>query len=485
MIRRRKKAVPAVVEPVAPPPPVVAAAPLPPVVAEATPAPAVAATPVPEPEPAPEPLAAAEAAPEPLIPQEPVDSDEKRGRPTGTGRAATAAAESAERAAKERKRVREVVNLREQENLARQATSRSLARRPISLEPRATASPRRRRRDAPADKPAAPRAAREEKRVLRIEGSASVGELARMLGVKAAAVQRELMKLGTMVSINQTIDLETARTVGAEFGFEVQDVAFKEQDFLADERSAEATPSRVTRPPIVTVMGHVDHGKTSLLDAIRKTNVVAGEAGGITQHIGAYQAHLGEKKLTFIDTPGHAAFTAMRARGAQLTDIVVLVVAATEGVMPQTIEAIDHARSAGVPIVVAVNKCDLPGANPQQTRQRLMEHGLVPEDFGGETICVNVSATKGTGLDQLLEMLSLQADVLELRADPVAARGGRRARGAARQGARTGRDGAGARRHAAPRRHGRGRHRLRARARDGGREGPAPRRGAARRRRSR
>ncbi len=165
-------------------------------------------------------------------------------------------------------------------------------------------------------------------------------------------------------------------------------------------------------------MGHVDHGKTSLLDAIRKTDVVAGEAGGITQHIGAYQVQIGEKKLTFIDTPGHAAFTAMRARGAQLTDIVVLVVAATEGVMPQTIEAIDHARSAGVPIVVAVNKCDLPGANPQQTRQRLMEHGLVPEDFGGETICVNVSATKGTGLEQLLEMLSLQADVLELRSDP-------------------------------------------------------------------
>jgi translation initiation factor IF-2 len=419
VIRRRKKAVPEPVpEPVAPPP-VVAPLPPPPVAVEAEPPPVMVATPIPEPEPAAEPLAAAEAAPERLIPQEPPDTDEKRGRATGTGRAATAAAESAERAAKERKRVREVVNLREQENLARQATSRSLARRPISLEPRSTASPRRRRRDAPVtEKPAASRAPREEKRVLRIDGSASVGELARMLGVKAAAVQRELMKLGTMVAIHQTVDLETARTVGAEFGFEVQDVAFKEQDYLADERPADATPSSVPRPPIITVMGHVDHGKTSLLDAIRKTDVVAGEAGGITQHIGAYQAHLGEKKLTFIDTPGHAAFTAMRARGAQLTDIVVLVVAATEGVMPQTVEAIDHARSAGVPIVVAVNKCDLPGANPQQTRQRLMEHGLVPEDFGGETICVNVSATKGTGLDQLLEMLSLQADVLELRADP-------------------------------------------------------------------
>ncbi|HEY8152568.1 MAG TPA: translation initiation factor IF-2 [Myxococcota bacterium] len=423
VIRRRKKAAPEpVVEPVAPPPVVPQAAP-PPVASEPAPPPSAAAPPpsvaIPEPEPIPEPIAAAEAAPEPLIPQEPVESDEKRGRATGTGRAATAAAESAERAAKERKRVREVVNLREQENLARQATSRSVARRPMTLEPRATASPRRRRRDAPAtSKAPAPGAVREEKRVVRIDGSATVGELARMLGVKAAAVQRELMKLGTMVGIHQTIDLETARTVGAEFGFELQDVAFREQDYLEDARPAETAPARVTRPPIITVMGHVDHGKTSLLDAIRKTDVVAGEAGGITQHIGAYQVTIGEKKLTFIDTPGHAAFTAMRARGAQLTDIVVLVVAATEGVMPQTVEAIDHARSAGVPIVVAVNKCDLPGANPQQTRQRLMEHGLVPEDFGGETICVNVSATKGTGLDQLLEMLALQADVLELRCDP-------------------------------------------------------------------
>ena len=373
--------------------------------------------PEPEPEAIPESIAAAEAAPEPLIPQEPIESEEKRGRATGTGRAATAAAESAERAAKERKRVREVVNLREQENLARQATSRSLVRRPMTLEPRAMASPRRRRRDAPAT--GRPTAVREEKRALRIDGSVTVGELARMLGVKAAAVQRELMKLGTMVGIHQAIDLETARTVGAEFGFEVQDVAFREQVYLDDERPAETAPSRMPRPAIITVMGHVDHGKTSLLDAIRKTDVVAGEAGGITQHIGAYQVNIGEKKLTFIDTPGHAAFTAMRARGAQLTDIVVLVVAATEGVMPQTVEAIDHARSAGVPIVVAVNKCDLPGANPQQARQRLMEHGLVAEDFGGETICVDVSATKGTGLDQLLEMLSLQADLLELRCDPT------------------------------------------------------------------
>ena len=227
------------------------------------------------------------------------------------------------------------------------------------------------------------------------------------------------MALGTMVSINQGIDLETARSVAADFGFEVQDVGFREEEILADNAEKTDPAELAPRPPIVTVMGHVDHGKTSLLDSLRQTNVVASEAGGITQHIGAYQVDIGGKLLTFIDTPGHAAFTSMRARGAQVTDIVILVVAATEGIMPQTIEAIDHAKAANVPIVVAINKCDLPGANPKQTRQRLMEHELVPEDFGGDVICVDVSATKGTGLDQLLEMISLQGDLLELKADPM------------------------------------------------------------------
>jgi len=173
----------------------------------------------------------------------------------------------------------------------------------------------------------------------------------------------------------------------------------------------------VERPPAITVMGHVDHGKTSLLDAIRKTDVVAGEAGGITQHIGAYRANIDGKQLTFIDTPGHAAFTDMRARGAQVTDIVILVVAATEGIMPQTVEAIHHSKAAGVPIVVAINKCDLPGADPGQTRQRLMEHDLVPEEFGGDVICVEVSAKTGAGLPKLLEMVALQAELLELKVD--------------------------------------------------------------------
>jgi translation initiation factor IF-2 len=318
----------------------------------------------------------------------------------------------------QRKLVREVVNLREQERLARQATGRGPARRQITVDPRAMTSPRRRRRDAAPPKPAA-KAHKEAKRIVRVEGDVSVGELARMLGAKAPEVQKKLMALGTMVSINQFNGVETARKVAGEFGFELQDVGFNEQTYLETPQEAPDAANVAERPPVITVMGHVDHGKTSLLDALRKTDVVAGEAGGITQHIGAYRVDVEGKKLTFIDTPGHAAFTDMRARGAQVTDIVILVVAATEGIMPQTVEAIHHSRAAGVPIVVAINKCDLPGADPKQTRQRLMEHDLVPEEFGGDVICVEVSAKKGTGLPKLLEMLALQAEVLELTADPA------------------------------------------------------------------
>jgi translation initiation factor IF-2 len=327
--------------------------------------------------------------------------------------------------AKGKRQVREVVNLREQEQIARQLSGRTVMRRPVTIDPRAQQSPRRKRRDAqaPARPAAAAAAPKREKRVLRVEGSISVGELARELGQKAPAVQGKLMALGTMASVNQLIDVEVARQVAAQFGFEVQNVGFDEQAVLGPE-TPEASEKLVPRPAVITVMGHVDHGKTSILDALRKSNVVAGEAGGITQHIGAYQVELGGEKLTFIDTPGHEAFTTMRARGAQVTDIVVLVVAATEGAMPQTVEAISHAKAAGVPIVVALNKCDLPDANPQRTRERLMEHGLIAEQFGGDTITVETSATKGTGLDKLLEMLRLQAELLELRADPT-----RRARG--------------------------------------------------------
>ena len=321
-----------------------------------------------------------------------------------------------EKAGRQRKLVREVVNLKEQEQLARQAVGHTRVRRQIQIDPRTVTSPRRKRRDALAPKRPASAAPKESTRVVRIEKTVSVGELARLLGVKAPEVQRKLMSLGTMVSINQEIDLETAKSVSAEFDYEVEDVGFREEQYLED--STTAAGAEVSRPPVITVMGHVDHGKTTLLDALRETNVVDGEAGGITQHIGAYQVEVGGKKLTFIDTPGHAAFTEMRARGAQVTDIVIIVIAATEGIMPQTVEAIEHAKAAGVSIVVAVNKCDLPGANPQAARQRLMDHGLVPEEFGGDTICVDVSAKKKTGLDKLLEMVNLQAEVLELEADP-------------------------------------------------------------------
>jgi translation initiation factor IF-2 len=319
---------------------------------------------------------------------------------------------------KQRKLVREVVNLREQETLARQATARGTARRPVTVDPRTMASPRRRRRDAAPQRPAAA-ASKETTKVVRVEGSVSVGELARLLGAKAPEVQKKLMAFGTMVSINQLLDVEMARKVAGEFGYELEDVGFDEQSHLDIPVDASDPKSRTGRAPIITVMGHVDHGKTSLLDALRKTDVVGGEAGGITQHIGAYRVTVDGKLLTFVDTPGHAAFTDMRARGAQATDMVILVVAASEGIMPQTIEAIAHSKAAEVPIVVAVNKCDLPGADAQKTRQRLMEHDLIPEEFGGDVICVDVSATKGTGLPKLLEMLALQAEVLELTADPT------------------------------------------------------------------
>ncbi|MFB3117775.1 MAG: translation initiation factor IF-2, partial [Myxococcota bacterium] len=316
---------------------------------------------------------------------------------------------------RQRKLVREVVNLKEQEQLARQAVGHTRVRRQIQIDPRTATSPRRKRRDAVSPKRPATAAPKESSRVVRIEKTVSVGELARMLGIKAPEVQRKLMALGTMVSINQEIDFETATSVSAEFDYEIEDVGFREEKYLEDSSAVE--DGLEPRPPVITIMGHVDHGKTTLLDALRETNVVEEEAGGITQHIGAYQVEVGGRELTFIDTPGHAAFTEMRARGAQVTDIVIIVIAATEGIMPQTVEAIEHSKAAGVSIIVAINKCDLPGANPQAARQRLMEHGLIPEEFGGDIICVDISAKQKTGLDKLLEMVNLQAELLELKAD--------------------------------------------------------------------
>jgi translation initiation factor IF-2 len=262
------------------------------------------------------------------------------------------------------------------------------------------------------------------KRVVRITEGVTVGDLGRSMGVKAGDLIKKLMELGQMATLNQVLDVDTATLLAGEFGYSVENVSFDAESAI-EEAPEEAVPGEsVTRPPVVTVMGHVDHGKTSLLDAIRHTNVTAREFGGITQHIGAYTVEANGRKIAFVDTPGHEAFTAMRARGAKVTDIVVLVVAANEGVMPQTQEAINHARAAKVPIIVAINKIDLPDANVDNVKQRLTQVGLVPEDYGGDTITVPVSARTGQGIDKLLEMILLQADVMELKANPTrAARG--------------------------------------------------------------
>lgn len=260
------------------------------------------------------------------------------------------------------------------------------------------------------------------KRVIRISDSITVGELAKRMGIKANEIIAELMRQGTMVSINHPLDYETAALIASEFNYEVENVAFDEDTVLAgislDKGGEDTEESLQTRPPVVTIMGHVDHGKTSLLDGIRETNVTEGEAGGITQHIGAYDVELDGRKITFLDTPGHEAFTAMRARGAGVTDIVILVVAADDGVMPQTKEAINHSKAAGVPIIVAVNKIDKPDANPERVKQELTEFELVPEEWGGETIFCEVSAKERINLESLLEMILLQAEVLDLKANP-------------------------------------------------------------------
>ncbi len=254
-----------------------------------------------------------------------------------------------------------------------------------------------------------------EKRKVRIDNTVSVGQLAHEMGIKAKEVIKTLMSMGTMATMNEQLDLETASLVAAEFEYEVINVGFEEENILIAQAEV-ADVERVARPPVVTIMGHVDHGKTSLLDMIRKSRVAAGEAGGITQHIGAYQVERSGSLITFIDTPGHEAFTAMRARGANVTDIVVLVVAADDGVMPQTIESINHAKAAGVTIIVAVNKCDKPGVNPDTVRQALMAYELVSEEYGGETLMNNVSAMTGEGIDGLLESIQLVAELSEFDA---------------------------------------------------------------------
>ncbi|OGQ59754.1 MAG: translation initiation factor IF-2 [Deltaproteobacteria bacterium RIFCSPLOWO2_02_FULL_53_8] len=262
------------------------------------------------------------------------------------------------------------------------------------------------------------------KRVIRIVDAISVADLSQRLGVKAGDIIKKLMSLGIMAAINQLVDVDSVSLIAQEYGYEVESVAV-EEDILMEHGSEEASAEDLlSRAPVVTVMGHVDHGKTSLLDAIRKTNVVSGEAGGITQHIGAYHVHLEKGDVTFLDTPGHEAFTAMRARGARATDIVVLVVAADDGVMPQTIEAINHAKAADVPIIVAINKIDLPQADASRIRQELAGYGLVSEEWGGQNIFIEVSAKKGIKIKELLELILLQAEILELKANvKVPARG--------------------------------------------------------------
>jgi len=254
------------------------------------------------------------------------------------------------------------------------------------------------------------------KRVIRVAEVIMVSELAKRMGVKTNEVIKKLMELGAIVNINQTIDADLASLVASEFEYEVEKVSLEREDLL--EKKEDAPEQLKLRPPVVTIMGHVDHGKTLLLDAIRKTHVVDDEAGGITQHIGAYNVQLDSGRVVFIDTPGHEAFTAMRTRGAQVTDIVVLVVAADDGVMPQTIEAINHARAADVPIIVAINKIDKSNANVEKVKKDLAEYQLIPEEWGGKTIFAEVSAKEKIGITELLELILIQAEVLELKANP-------------------------------------------------------------------
>lgn len=321
----------------------------------------------------------------------------------GSDGASASAAPPAEREKRRRKKKRKV-DKREVE---------ASVRRTFAQMDTATRARRRRRRVRETEATDEEMAA-----VIRVPEFISTAELAEHLDVSPSEIVAKCLQLGLLVTINQRLDMDTIMTVAAEYGYEVEEQEEYGTELIEEEDEEDDEARLEPRPPVVTIMGHVDHGKTSLLDYIRKSNVIAGEAGGITQHIGAYEVERPQGRITFLDTPGHAAFSAMRARGAQVTDIVVLVVAADEEVMPQTVEAINHAKAADVPIIVAINKIDKPGANPDRIREQLAQHNVLVEAWGGETISVEVSAKTGQGMDALLEMILLQAEVLDLKANP-------------------------------------------------------------------
>jgi len=283
---------------------------------------------------------------------------------------------------------------------------------PVSSDTRASAEERRAEEEKKAElKPA--------KKTVKVGDEIQVGELAKRMNVKAQDIIKRLLPLGIIATVNKDIDFDTAYLVGNELGYEIEKIISIEEEFLArEEEDRENEKNLKPKPPVVTIMGHVDHGKTLLLDTIRHSNVAEREAGGITQHIGAYVVDVSGKEIVFVDTPGHEAFTAMRARGAKVTDIVILVVAADDGVMPQTVEAINHAKAANVPIIVAINKIDKENANPDRVVKELADHGLVPEEWGGSTLFAKISAKKKEGIKELLELIILQSEMLELKANP-------------------------------------------------------------------
>ncbi len=424
VVRRRVATTPAVSPEPEPAPPPAEEAP-----AAAASAVAESAPPEPpaEPTPAPEPAEGApqEAAPAAQAESSPEPAPQGQETATTTARPATEAGpgpkkvvpplrpEAPDRQAKVRRLVydrrRDVISLRDLMHGPDDEVERAPTRQPARR--RKTVQRGRKSRPTPITLP------KEQKRVIRIEGEViQVSELARHMGIKAGDLVKKLMGMGVMVGVTQPIDLDTAGIVASEYGFTVEKVGFDPAEFLKE--SPDEPETLRARPPVVTIMGHVDHGKTTLLDRIRKSRVAESEAGGITQHIGAYKVSLPAGDIVFLDTPGHEAFTAMRARGARVTDVVVLVVAADDGVKAQTIEAIAHARDAGAPILVAINKIDKPEANVDRVRKELAEHGLIPEEWGGQNIFCEISAKKGQGIENLLDMILLQSQVMDLKANP-------------------------------------------------------------------